>query len=439
MEDRLGDELGTAGRSWTIDEHYSVSLEVTSGATEIVASKDGTPLRTVPAAVKRHADWEQIKALAAEMRAQAGRYRAALERAMCQGEELAPQELAILGRNPVAVGLLGSRLMLDRAGRVGLFRPEDAALETLDGQRHVIDEPVRIAHCLDLHRLELLAPWQRELVRWRIVQPFKQAFRELYLLTPAEQGTRLFSTRYRGQVVDANRAARLLQSERWDCTGEDFPRKVFRRDGITAYVSFTDHYHYIGEVERLEVDLVCFVRAGAGSWWGHADSRIPLEEVPPLLFSEVMRDMDLVVSVAHDTGETGNRSAAAPPAASAEVIARRADLVRSLADDLRLKQVVVDEPYVHIGGKLADYRVHLGSATIHIEPGAYLCVVPDGAGLRRDKLFLPFEEGGNDFKTSEVVSKVLLLADDARIKDESILRQIRAHGAVREDVPRTTS
>ena len=144
-----------------------------------------------------------------------------------------------------------------------------------------------------------------------------------------------------------------------------------------------------------------------------------------------MRDTDRVVSVSHDTGEASNRIAASPPVASAEVIARRADLVRSLADDLRLKQVAVDEPYVHIGGKLANYRVHLGSATIHIEPGCYLCVVPDGAGLPRDKLFLPFEEGGNDFKTSEVISKVLLLADDARIKDESILRQIRAQHAAR--------
>jgi len=105
--------------------------------------------------------------------------------------------------------------------------------------------------------------------------------------------------------------------------------------------------------------------------------------------------------------------------------------VRSLAGDLRLKQVAVHEPYVHVRGMLPHYRVHLGSATIHIEPGAYLCVVPDGAGLRRDKLFLPFEEGANDLVTTEVVSKVLLLAEDGRIKDESILRQIRAHHASR--------
>ncbi|HSH79856.1 MAG TPA: DUF4132 domain-containing protein [Herpetosiphonaceae bacterium] len=271
------------------------------------------------------------------------------------------------------------------------------------------------------------------------MQPFKRAFRELYLVTPAEQQTRLFSNCYRGQVVDANRAARLLQSARWDCTGDEFPRKVFQRGGITAYVTFTDHYHYIGEIERLEVDQVCFARAGTWWWWTHPNSRIALEEVPPLLFSEVMRDIDLVVSVAHYTGEAGNRFNSDPPPASAQVIARRADLVRSLAGDLRLKQVTVDEPYVHIGGKLADYRVHLGSATIHIEPGAYLCVVLDGAGLRRDKLFLPFEEGANDLKTSEVVSKVLLLADDARIKDESILRQIRAQRAHRAGEPETSA
>ncbi len=71
-------------------------------------------------------------------------------------------------------------------------------------------------------------------------------------------------------------------------------------------------------------------------------------------------------------------------------------------------------------GKLARYRVHLGSAVIHIEPGNYLCIVPDRWGKTHDKLFLPFADE-HDSKISEIL---LLLADD-RIKDESILRQIR--------------
>jgi hypothetical protein len=85
--------------------------------------------------------------------------------------------------------------------------------------------------------------------------------------------------------------------------------------------------------------------------------------------------------------------------------------------------------FARIKGKLASYRLHLGSAAIHVEPGAYLCVVPARWGQKHEKLFLPFD--AEDLKTSEVVSKVLLLAEDERIKDESILSQIRRHTAGR--------
>jgi len=65
-------------------------------------------------------------------------------------------------------------------------------------------------------------------------------------------------------------------------------------------------------------------------------------------------------------------------------------------------------------------------AAIHIEPGQYLCVVPDRWGKPHPKLFLPFADE-HDLKTSEVISKVLLLANDDRIKDASILSQIEDH------------
>jgi hypothetical protein len=52
-------------------------------------------------------------------------------------------------------------------------------------------------------------------------------------------------------------------------------------------------------------------------------------------------------------------------------------------------------------------------------------VVPDRWGKRHAKLFLPFADE-HDLKTAEVISKVLLLLNDDRIRDESILGQIRA-------------
>jgi hypothetical protein len=52
----------------------------------------------------------------------------------------------------------------------------------------------------------------------------------------------------------------------------------------------------------------------------------------------------------------------------------------------------------------------------------YLCIVPDSRSRsRQDDLFLPFE---GDNTLSIIISKAFLLADDARIKDPTITRQI---------------
>jgi hypothetical protein len=98
--------------------------------------------------------------------------------------------------------------------------------------------------------------------------------------------------------------------------------------------------------------------------------------------------------------------------------------VTALVEDLRLPGVRIDGHFAHVQGKLSRYRVHLGSGAIHIEPGNYLCIVPDRWGRHRERLFLPFidDEGS---KIGEVISKILLLVNDDTIKDESILRQIR--------------
>jgi hypothetical protein len=101
------------------------------------------------------------------------------------------------------------------------------------------------------------------------------------------------------------------------------------------------------------------------------------------------------------------------------------ELVRALIQDLSLTGISLEEHFAYVQGKLAKYRVHMGSAVIHIEPGSYLCIVPEGWGKEHKDVFLPFSDAG-DRKTSEVISKIFLLMNDDKIKDESILRQIRS-------------
>jgi hypothetical protein len=52
----------------------------------------------------------------------------------------------------------------------------------------------------------------------------------------------------------------------------------------------------------------------------------------------------------------------------------------------------------------------------------YLCIVPDSSAVTKgDSVFLPFE---GDRTLSIVLSKAMLLADDSKIKDPTITRQI---------------
>jgi len=78
-----------------------------------------------------------------------------------------------------------------------------------------------------------------------------------------------------------------------------------------------------------------------------------------------------------------------------------------------------------VRGDLRTYKIHVGSGNILMAPNdAYLCIVPRQASATcSNRVFLPFE---GDTMLSIILSKAFLLAEDAKIKDASIVRQIRS-------------
>ena len=89
-----------------------------------------------------------------------------------------------------------------------------------------------------------------------------------------------------------------------------------------------------------------------------------LVDIPVLVFSEVMRDVDLVVSVAHAGG--------VDPEASASTVEMRAGLAKEICSLLGFENVRSEGSHVLIDGKLSGYSVHLGSAVVHRMPGGQL-------------------------------------------------------------------
>ena len=162
---------------------------------------------------------------------------------------------------------------------------------------------------------------------------------------------------------------------------------------------------------------------------------MPLEEVPAVVFSEIMRDVDLFVGVASvandpnwsDGGPGGTHRNYWHETAFGELNASartRREILDRLLPRLKIKNVATLEgKFLVIEGKIRTYKIHLGSGNILMSPSdEYLCIVPNAAQRRgSDKIFLPFE-GDNVF--SIILSKAFLLADDNKIKDRTIVSQI---------------
>ena len=146
---------------------------------------------------------------------------------------------------------------------------------------------------------ELVLEWRRCLERQAVVQPFKQAHREIYLLTGAERITDVYSNRFAAHILRQHQFAALCRERGWtyrlqgDWDSANTPmRRLPRWDlAIEIWVDApTDRgaVNESGVFPYICTDQVRFSRDGAP---------IRLEEIPALAFSEGMRDVDLFVGV----------------------------------------------------------------------------------------------------------------------------------------------
>jgi Domain of unknown function (DUF4132) len=268
---------------------------------------------------------------------------------------------------------------------------------------------LRLAHPVDLLKSGDWSDWQHECFVAERMQPFKQIFRELYICTANEtrHGDEARSWRYNGYQVQPRQAQALLDQRGWITPyGYGEASRTFHDEGVVARLTFLDGSGTPAEVEGSTLESVCFA--------SRDDRRfIPLGEVPPRLFSEVMRDLDLVVSVA--------ASAGIDPEASTSTVEMRATLIQETCLLLKLQNVKVQRSHALIEGKLGNYSVHLGSGVVHRQPGGALCIIPVHA-QHRGRIFLPFVD--DDPKTAEVITKIITLARDQEIKDPTILEQL---------------
>lgn len=376
------------------------------GETRLAMEKNGKPLKALPKSLIKNEYCLELKATVKELKELKRRSVESLERAMVECTEFGAAELSDLCGNPILAPALGKLVWTD--GRTeGFLRQtaEGLMLVQPDGIS-VLAGTLRLAHPHDLKAKGSWTNFMSLLYEQQLVQPFKQVFREYYPITEDERRERTVSRRYAGHQVQPRRTIALLKGRGWTVDYEEGLQKVFYKENLIVRMYALADWFSPAEIEAPTLETVEFFDRGTGK-------NVPLKQVPPILFSETMRDLDLVVSVANVGG--------ADPEASHSTVEMRTAIAAELVRLLKLSNVSWIGSHAKICGTLASYSVHMGSGVVHAEGIGMVSILPVHSQVR-GRIFLPFAD--DDPKTAEILSKILLLAEDQKLKDPSILRQL---------------
>jgi hypothetical protein len=385
-----------------VDMHLAIDE---LGRVKAVVEKDGKTLKSIPPRLKNHEYVKELKAVQKSLKEQYSRARTMLEKAMEAGEAFTASELGDLSEHPVIYPLL-QHLVFQSSDHLGYFK--EGALVGTDGMIVTIGpaDVCVIAHPVHLYKSGEWAAFQRDIFEKGIIQPFKQVFRELYRPNPDELESRVISARYDGHQIQPRKAAALLKSRGWTVSYDEGLQKVYYKENIIAHIYAMADWYSPADVEAPTIEGVEFSHRNTGK-------PVPFADVPEVLFSEVMRDIDLVVSVAHVGG--------VDPEASLSTIEMRNAIMAELLRLLKLTNVELKGSHALVKGQLGEYTVHLGSGVVHKMASGALAILPVHS-QHRGRLFLPFID--DDPKTAEITSKIVMLAEDYKIKDPTVLVQI---------------
>jgi Domain of unknown function (DUF4132) len=452
---------------------FGAELVVTgTSATELRWIKpDGKRQRSVPKIIKEHyqEDLKEIKASAKDLRKMLPAQRDRIENLYLQQKNWTYPVWHERYLDHPVVGTLARRLIwrFTRDGRraAGVFHEgrmvgsDGHALGWLDDSTLV-----EMWHPIQEQPHEVLG-WRDRLAELKIRQPFKQAHREVYPLTEAERTTSTYSNRFAAHVIKQHQFNALCAARGWKnklrlMVDDEYPpaslaipawdlRAEFWIEGLGEnYGSDTTEagtYLYLAtdQVRFYHIDArENYAHAGGGGYapgWsgGTLSDPLALDEVPPLVFSEVMRDVDMFVGVASvgndpywsDGGPEGRYRdywSSYSFGALSETAKTRQQVLKRLIPRLKIAdRCYLGDRFLIVHGDVRTYKIHLGSGNILMDPkDQYLCIVPThspATGRLGTELFLPFE---GDRTLAIILSKAFLLAEDKKIEDPTILHQI---------------
>lgn len=450
------EELATP--TFELDAQHSRSFGLGS-ATAVITVKgwnvgldwysNGSLVKSPPASSKTayQAEIDQVRKLSKEISKALAAQKTRIEGLMLNGRLIPyPQWRERYIDHPL-VGPMCRKLIWefrsDSGQSLGMARSGEPLAAT--GKKIQCDEKthVRLWHPIGFG-LAAIEVWRDHLFQHEIVQPFKQAFREIYLLTDAERATDTYSNRFAAHIIKQHQFSALARQRGWEYQLQGYfdsystPTLRLRDFGILAeyFVEVLDVADPTHGQFMSDAGIAMFLATNQVRFLDGSGQPIVLESIPPIVFSEVMRDVDLFVgvsSVGNDPAwiDQGERAGTFDywRTASFGDLSVTAEMRKAVLDRLLPRLKIADcshieGKFLHVKGKLRTYKIHLGSGNILMSPNdQYLCIVPGRDKDFMSKIYVPFE---GDSLLAIILSKALLLREDEKITDQTIVRQIKA-------------
>jgi hypothetical protein len=312
----------------------------------------------------------------------------------------------------------------EKGGKTYIGLPQNKQIIDKEGKPLAVEGMwVRLWHPVNSPAEETLA-WRNYIFDNQIIQPFKQAFREVYLVTEAELATATFSNRFSAHILRQNTLWALTRQRGWDYGGKysyDNPKLALPDYDLEVILEVESDFEFAITQRVRYKDL-------------ETRESFDLKDIHPIAFSEAMRDIDLFVavcSIGNDPSWDGIDQYRhywhdyAYGEKSETISAKnRLEILQKVIPRLKIaSQCSFEGNFLVVKGKVRTYKINLGSSNILMKPNdEYLCIVADRSKeANAQPIYLPFD---GDSILSLILSKAFLLAEDDKITDPTILSQI---------------
>ena len=306
---------------------------------------------------------------------------------------------------------------------------------------------VRLWHPLSTEASEL-QQWREHIFAQAVRQPFRQAFREFYQVTDDERETKMYSNRFAGTLMRQHQFSSLCRARGWKyrLMGAEFDGFNVPTKPLASWKMHAEFYvdlpsdrkpslfeSALGEKSGFGINLFL----GSDQVRFYRDRReIAIEEVPAIVYSEIMRDVDLFTSVCavgqdeswSDQGERGIGVVASRMDVN-ELSAMLALRIEILSRVLPLTPIAehckIEKTWLVVRGQLGTYRIEivLGGVLRITDSGVRQLKIPQKLldGVSVDLSAFPIDL---DHRTEMILRKAYVLADDWKIDSPDLIRQL---------------